>query len=338
MNIHAGTSALAIPAHDSSSDYDRWAGSICDLLKQKQAVLLAHYYTHPHIQRLAEESNGLVADSLEMARFGASYPAETLVVAGVRFMGESAKIITPNKRVLMPNLEATCSLDLGCDADEFAAFREGYPDHTVVVYANTSAKVKAQADWVVTSSIALKVVEHLDSLDQKILWAPDRHLGDYIKRQTGADMVLWDGACIVHEEFKARGLRELRRVYPDALVLAHPESPSVVLDLADVVGSTSQILNAVKNASQKRCIVATDEGIFYQLHRAAPDKQLIIAPTAGHGATCKSCARCPWMAMNSLENIYHSLKYETGEIHVEPEVIARAQVALQRMLDFQERA
>ena len=167
-------------------------------LKAQDAVLVAHYYTDPDIQRLAEETGGCVADSLEMARFGNQHKASTVVVAGVRFMGETAKILNPEKRVLMPTLEATCSLDIGCPADEFSAFCDQHPDRTVVVYANTSAAVKARADWVVTSSIALKVVDYLDSQGEKILWAPDKHLGSYVQRETGADVLLWDGACIVH--------------------------------------------------------------------------------------------------------------------------------------------
>src|SRR5690606_20401107 len=174
------------------------------LLKQHNAVLVAHYYTDPLIQALAEETGGCVSDSLEMARFGHDHPADTLVVAGVKFMGETAKILTPQKRVLMPTLEATCSLDLGCPIDEFSAFCDQHPDRTVVVYANTSAAVKARADWVVTSSIALDVAEHLAANGKKIIWAPDRHLGDYVRRESGADILMWDGACIVHEEFKAR--------------------------------------------------------------------------------------------------------------------------------------
>ena len=199
-------------------------------LIEKNAVLIAHYYTDPLIQALAEETGGVVSDSLEMARFGKTHSAQTLVVAGVKFMGETAKILTPEKRVLMPTLEATCSLDVGCPADEFSAFCDQHPDRTVVVYANTSAAVKARADWVVTSSIALEVVEYLDSMGEKILWAPDKYLGGYVQKQTGADMLLWDGSCIVHEEFKAKGINELKAVHPDAAVLVHPESPQAVID------------------------------------------------------------------------------------------------------------
>ena len=303
-------------------------------LVEEDAVLVAHYYTAPEIQALAEETGGCVSDSLEMARFGHDHDASTLVVAGVRFMGETAKILNPEKRVLMPTLEATCSLDIGCPIDEFSAFCDQHPDRKVVVYANTSAAVKARADWVVTSSIALDVAEYLHSQGEKILWAPDRHLGEYVKRQTGADIIMWDGACIVHEEFKARGVRDLKKVYPDAAVLAHPESPANVIELADRVGSTTQMIKAVKEMDEQQFIVATDQGIFYKMQQAAPDKELIIAPTAGHGATCLSCANCPWMAMNELETLAQVFDRGDNEVFVDPEIGKQAMVPLQRMLDF----
>ncbi|MFT6287698.1 MAG: quinolinate synthase [Halieaceae bacterium] len=303
-------------------------------LVAENATLVAHYYTSPAIQALAEETGGCVSDSLEMARFGHDHPARTLVVAGVKFMGETAKILTPEKRVLMPTLEATCSLDLGCPIDEFSAFCDQHPDREVVVYANTSAAVKARADWVVTSSIALDVAEHLADQGKKIIWAPDRHLGDYVQRQTGADILMWDGACIVHEEFKARGIADLKRVYPEAAVLAHPESPASVLELADRVGSTTQIINAAVNMDCRQFIVATDQGIFYKLQQLAPDKEFIIAPTAGNGGSCRSCANCPWMAMNELENLASVFDRTDNEIFVEPEIGRQAMVPLRRMLDF----
>jgi len=303
-------------------------------LQQENAVIVAHYYTSPAVQALAEETGGCVSDSLEMARFGHDHTASTLVVAGVKFMGETAKILTPQKRVLMPTLEATCSLDLGCPIDEFSAFCDQHPERKVVVYANTSAAVKARADWVVTSSIALDVVEHLTEQGEKILWAPDQYLGDYVKRQTGADMLMWDGACIVHEEFKARGIADLKRVYPDAAVLVHPESPAAVVHLADRVGSTTQIIRAASEMNNKRFIVATDQGIFYKLQQQAPDKEFIIAPTAGEGASCRSCAQCPWMAMNDLETLAQVFERDDNEICVDPSVGEQAMVPLRRMLDF----
>ena len=313
---------------------DALIASIKHLLDQEGATLVAHYYTAPEIQALAEETGGCVADSLEMARFGANADAETIVVAGVRFMGETAKILSPKKTVLMPTLAATCSLDLGCPIDAFDAFCTQHPDRTVVVYANTSAAVKARADWVVTSSIALDVVEHLTDRGEKILWAPDRYLGAYVAQQTDADMLLWDGACVVHEEFKAQGIRDLKQVYPDAKVLVHPESPTSVVDLADVVGSTSQLINAVQTLEADTFIVATDRGIFYKMAQKAPGKRLLEAPTAGEGATCKSCAHCPWMAMNSLTLLEQGLTVKDQEILVPKALADRALKPLQRMLDF----
>ncbi len=303
-------------------------------LERENAVIVAHYYTAPAIQALAEETGGCVSDSLEMARFGHDHPAQTLIVAGVRFMGETAKILTPHKRVLMPTLEATCSLDLGCPIEEFSAFCDQHPDRTVVVYANTSAAVKARADWVVTSSIALDVAEHLAEQGQKIIWAPDQHLGNYVRRETGADILMWDGACIVHEEFKARGIADLKAVYPDAAVLVHPESPESVLELADRVGSTTQIIRAAQEMDNQRFIVATDQGIFYKMQQACPGKEFIIAPTAGEGATCRSCANCPWMAMNDLETLAQAFDRDDNEIFVDPALGERAMVPLRRMLDF----
>ena len=315
---------------------DAKKANIRRLLREKNAVLVAHYYTDPLLQALAEETGGCVSDSLEMARFGYQHPAQTLVVAGVKFMGETAKILSPEKRVLMPTLEATCSLDLGCPADEFAAFCDQHPDRQVVVYANTSAAVKARADWVVTSSIALELVAHLHAQGKKILWAPDRHLGAYVQKATGADMLLWDSACIVHEEFKAKGVSDLKQVYPDAAVLVHPESPQAVVELADVVGSTSQIIAAAKRLPNPQFIVATDQGIFYKLQQQVPDKTFIIAPTAGNGAACRSCANCPWMAMNALDNLAEVLEHLPVEntIEVDPALAQRAMLPLQRMLDF----
>ena len=304
------------------------------LLKEHNATLVAHYYTDPDLQALADETGGCVADSLEMARFGAMSSAQRIVVAGVRFMGETAKILSPDKTVLMSTLEATCSLDLGCPIDAFEAFCDEHNDRTVVVYANTSAAVKARADWVVTSSIALDVVEHLSAQGEKILWAPDRYLGAYVQQQTGADMLLWQGACVVHEEFKARGIADLLKVYPDAVVLVHPESPESVVAMADVVGSTSQLIKAAVETDAETFIVATDRGIFYKMQQQAPGKRFLEAPTAGSGATCKSCAHCPWMAMNSLEQVERALLTQDQEIFVPAELAAKALVPLQRMLDF----
>ncbi|MFW1753471.1 quinolinate synthase NadA [Acinetobacter wanghuae] len=303
-------------------------------LEKRDAVLVAHYYCDPEVQELAELTGGCVSDSLEMARFGRDHPASTLVVAGVKFMGETSKILSPNKTVLMPTLEATCSLDLGCPVDEFTKFCDAHPDHTVVVYANTSAAVKARADWVVTSSCAVEIIEHLDSLGEKIIWAPDQHLGRYIQQKTGADMLLWDGACIVHEEFRSRGIANMKAIYPNAAVLVHPESPMSVVKIADAVGSTSQLIQAAQTLPNQELIVATDRGIFYKMQQAVPNKILIEAPTAGEGATCRSCAHCPWMAMNELDGILQVLEQGDQEIFVDPALAQRAKLPLDRMLDF----
>lgn len=321
-----------VPVSDAMSEELR--EQIKQKLKQHNAVLVAHYYTSPEIQSLAEETGGCVSDSLEMARFGKNHDAQTLIVAGVKFMGETAKILSPEKRVLMPTLDATCSLDIGCPADQFSDFCDQHPDRTVVVYANTSAAVKARADWVVTSSIAKDVVDYLDKNGEKILWAPDKHLGNYVQKVTGADMLLWDGSCIVHEEFKAKGLLDLKAQYPNAAILVHPESPEPVVELADVAGSTSQLIEAARTLPNDTFIVATDQGIFYKMQMACPDKTLIIAPTAGNGATCRSCANCPWMAMNELENLANVFEQHNNEITVDPVIAQKAMVPLQRMLDF----
>jgi len=325
---------LSHPQQKDHSQDQAHIARIKHLLREKNAVIVAHYYTDPVIQALAEETGGCVSDSLEMARFGKQHSASTLIVAGVKFMGETAKILTPEKTVLMPTLEATCSLDLGCPIDTFSAFCDAHPDREVVVYANTSAAVKARADWVVTSSIALKVIEHLHDQGKKIIWAPDKHLGNYVQKETGADILLWDAAWIVHEEFKAKGILDLKQVYPDAAVLVHPESPSSVVELADMVGSTSQIIQAAKTLPNPQFIVATDQGIFYKLQQQVPHKEFLIAPTAGTGATCRSCANCPWMAMNALENLADALEFGRNEILVPAEVGVKAMKPLQRMLDF----
>jgi quinolinate synthase len=319
----------------SDAKADEYREKIRDLLKARNAVLVAHYYTDASIQTLAEETGGFVADSLEMARFSHESAASTIMVAGVKFMGETAKILNPEKTILMPTLEATCSLDLECPVDAFTEFCNRYPDHQVVVYANTSAAVKAMSDWVVTSAIALDVVEHLTAQGLPVIWAPDKHLGNYIQKQTGAgNMLIWDGACIVHEEFKTRALESMRHVHPDAVILAHPESPLAVLEQADVVGSTTQLIKAAAQRTEKKFIVATDAGILYKMQQLAPGKEFILAPTAGEGATCRSCANCPWMGINTLENLYTSLLNSSHEVHVEPELCRKAMIPLQRMLDF----
>lgn len=324
------------PAPLSVAKAAELTAEIKQLLVQKNATLVAHYYTDPEIQALAEATGGCVADSLEMARFGRNAKQQTLIVAGVKFMGETAKILSPEKQILMPTMEATCSLDIGCPIDAFSAFCDQHPDRKVVVYANTSAAVKARADWVVTSSCAVEIVEHLDAQGEKIIWGPDRHLGSYIAKKTGADMLLWQGECIVHDEFSAQKLADMKNVYPDAAILVHPESPASVVEMADAVGSTSQLIKASQTMSNETFIVATDKGIFYKMQQLEPNKRFIEAPTAGNGATCKSCAHCPWMAMNGLQAIHNALV--TGgavhEVMVDDALREDALKPLNRMLDF----
>ena len=316
------------------TEIEAYRAKIKALLSEKNAVLIAHYYVDAEIQRLAEETGGIIADSLEMARFGAKHPAKILMVAGVKFMGETAKILSPNKKVLMPTLQATCSLDLSCQPAEFKKFITDHPERKVVVYANTSAEIKAMADWVVTSSIALDVIRHLQAEGHKLIWAPDKYLGAYIQKETQADMLIWKGSCIVHEEFKASALKALQAKHPEAATLVHPEAPMAVIAMADVVGSTSQLLKASTTLPHPTMIVATDNGIFYKMKQASPEKTFIEAPTGGTGATCRSCAHCPWMAMNSLKNLYESLRDESNEIEVAAATIKKALVPLSRMVDF----
>ena len=323
-----------VPVEPTQAERAALKDKIRGLLKEKNAVMVSHYYVHPDLQDLAEETGGLVSDSLEMARFGRDHAAQTLVVSGVKFMGETAKILSPEKRVLMPDLDATCSLDLGCPVEEFSAFCDAHPDRTVVVYANTSAAVKARADWLVTSSCALDIVRALKDQGQKILWAPDRHLGGYIQRETGADMVFWNGACIVHDEFKAFELEALKKEHPGAKVLVHPESPADVVALADAVGSTSAILKAARDMDATEFIVATDNGMMHKLRTLNPGKVFYEAPTAGNSATCKSCAHCPWMAMNGLAGLAHVLETGVNEVQVDPALGLLARRPIDRMLAF----
>ena len=321
------------PAYNEKKKADK-INLIKKLLKEKDAKIIAHYYTHEDIQEVAELTGGNVSDSLEMAKFGASQSSKTLVVAGVRFMGETAKILNPEKKILMPTLDAECSLDLNCPAPELLKFRQKYPDRQLVVYANTSAEVKAMADWVVTSSIAVKLIEYLNKKNIKLIWAPDKHLGNYLNDKTNANMKLWNASCIVHEEFKATALIKLMKENKDAAVLVHPESPKEVVELADVVGSTSQLISACKNLPHNKMIVATDNRIFYKMKKAAPNKILIEAPTGGKGATCISCAHCPWMAMNNLDNLIETLIDEKNEIIVDETIRKKAFISTNKMIDF----
>ena len=333
-NLATAEAWAKAPVEPTAPERSELKARIKASLKAQDAVLVAHYYVHGDLQDLAEETGGVVSDSLEMARFGFNHPAKTIVVCGVRFMGETAKILSPEKRVFMPDLEAECSLDLGCPPDQFAAFCDANPDRTVVVYANTSAAVKARADWMVTSSIAEKIVKYLHDQDKKILFAPDKHLGEYIQKQTGADMLLWQGSCVVHNEFKAKQLAEMKARHPNAKVLVHPESPDNVIRLADTVGSTTGIIQAAQRSSATEFIVATDNGILHKMKKLMPEKNFIEAPTAGYAATCQSCGHCPWMAMNGLKNLAAVLETGKNEIHIDPEISRKAKLCITRMLDF----
>jgi len=318
----------------STTERDALKERLRALLKAQDAVLVAHYYVDAELQELAEETGGYVSDSLDMARFGSEHSAKTLVVAGVRFMGETAKILNPEKRILMPDLSADCSLDMNCPSQQFNDFCDAHPDHTVVVYANTSAAVKARADWMVTSGSAVDVVTHLAEKGEKIIWAPDKHLGSYIQKMTGIDMLLWQGSCIVHDEFRALELEKLKRKHPDAAILVHPESPAAVVELADVVSSTTGLIKAATELDNQTFIVATDNGIFYKMKQAAPQKIFIEAPSAGDGATCQSCAHCPWMAMNNLQNLAQVLETGSNEIQVDERIRTQAVNSVQRLLNF----
>ena len=330
VETHLPESSIKLNATDKSL----LSKKIKQQLKQQNAALIAHYYTPAEVQALAEETDGFVGDSLAMAQFGQQHKAEKLIIAGVKFMGETAKILSPEKIVLMPTLAANCSLDLNCPADEFSAFCAANPERTVVAYSNTSAVVKARADWVVTSSIALPIIEHLHQQGKKILWASDKHLGAYLEKETGADILAWDAACIVHEEFKAKYLLDLKKQYPNAAILAHAESPLTVLEIADVVGSTSQLLQAAGQLSNNVLLVATEDGIFYKMKQLVPNKNLILAPTGGKGATCRSCGYCPWMKMNDLQTISKTLDNLDNEIKVDETVRQHALVSVQRMMNF----
>ena len=321
-------------AQKPRTDRSQLIAHIKRMLLEQNAVLVAHYYVAAELQALADETGGHVSDSLDMARFGNEHAAKTLIVAGVRFMGETAKILNPEKRVLMLDQAATCSLDEACPADAFSEFCDAHPDRTVVVYANTSAAVKARAEWVVTSSIAAKVVAHLHAQGKKILWAPDKHLGHYVQQVTGADMLIWQGTCVVHTEFKAKLLLDMKAAHPEAAVLVHPESPAGVIALADVVGSTTALIKAAETLPNSTFIVATDNGIFHKMHEAAPGKTFLEAPTGGVGATCKSCAHCPWMEMNTLEKLAKVLETGANEIRIDEAVRVKAVISIQRMLDF----
>lgn len=296
------------------------------LRKEKNAVIMAHYYTYPEIQEIAD----FVGDSLALAQQAAKTDADIIVLCGVHFMGETAKIICPDKKVLVPDMNAGCSLADSCPAQEFQEFIKKYPQHTVISYVNTSAAVKALTDIVVTSSNAKKIVDQLP-LDEKIIFGPDRNLGNYINSVTGRNMVLWNGACHVHEQFSVEKLVELKKQYPYAKVLAHPECKSVVLKLADVVGSTQALLNYAVNSDQQQFLVATESGILHKMQKQCPDKQFIPVPP--NDSTC-ACNNCSYMKLNTLEKLYSCLLQENNEIFVDKEIAEKAIRPINRMLEM----
>ena len=324
----------ALKGNDVQVDKTKLFESITKNLISKNASIVSHYYVDPLIQEITEETGGFVGDSLEMAKFGSHIQTENLIVCGVKFMAETAKILSPEKNIYVPTLESTCSLDLGCPASDLKKMKDRYPDRVLVVYANTSAEVKAMADWVVTSSIAKEIIEDLHLNGEKILWAPDKYLGGYLQKITNADMILWNSVCVVHEEFKASGLKDLKKIHPDAGILVHPESPAEVISMADAVGSTSHLIKASQELDFKKFIVATDKSIFYKMTQLSPTKEFFEAPTGGVGSTCKSCAHCPWMGLNSLQNLDTCINKLSNEILLEDSIIKKAKIPLDKMINF----
>ena len=300
--------------------------AINELKKEKNAVILGHYYQKGEIQDIAD----YIGDSLALAQIAAKTDVDILVMCGVHFMGETAKVLCPDKKVLVPDLNAGCSLADSCPADKFAEFVKAHPGYTVISYVNTTAAVKAVTDVVVTSTNAKQIVESFPK-DEKIIFGPDRNLGNYINSITGREMLLWDGACHVHEQFSVEKIVELKAQYPDAVVLAHPECKSVVLKLADMVGSTAALLKYAVNSDKQRFIVATEAGILHEMQKKCPQKTFIPAPP--NDSTC-GCNECNFMRLNTLEKLYNCLKYEVPEVTVDPEVSREAVKPIKRMLEI----
>lgn len=299
------------------------------MCREKNAVIMAHYYTDGEIQDMAD----FVGDSLALAQKAATTDADIIVMCGVHFMGETSKILCPDKKVLVPDLEATCSLAESCPADKFAEFIAEHPGHTVISYVNTTAATKAVTDIVVTSSNAREIVESLPQ-DTPIIFGPDRNLGGYINSITGRNMLLWDGACHVHEKFSVEKIVELKKQYPDAKVLVHPECNGAVVKLADKVGSTAALLKYSINDSSNTFIVATESGILHEMQKACPEKTFIPAPPSD--STC-ACNECSYMKLVTMQKLYDCLKNEAPEIHVDAEVAEKAIVSINRMLEISEK-
>lgn len=302
------------------------------LKKEKNAVILAHYYQTADIQDVAD----YIGDSLGLSQQAAKTKADLIVFAGVRFMAETAKILSPGKKVVLPDMNAGCSLEESAPADKFAAFKAQYPDAVVISYVNCSAELKTLTDIVCTSTNAIKIVESVPA-DKQIIFAPDKNLGGYINRVTGRNMILWDGACMVHESFSARLLKEMREKHPNAVVIAHPESEKPVLDQAEYIGSTTGLLKYTINSPKKEFIVATESGILHQMQKGSPDKVFHVAPTSQNGRACQACQDCPHMKLNTLEKLYSCLKDETPEIILPENTIRDARAAIDRMLEISEK-
>jgi quinolinate synthase len=311
---------------DSKIDIEK---EILDMCDRKNAVILAHYYQESEIQDIAH----FVGDSLDLSRKAASTDADIIVFAGVHFMAETAKILSPSKKVLIPDLMAGCSLADSCPPEDFATFKKKYPDHTVVSYVNTTAEIKAMTDIVCTSTNAFHIINSLPE-DEKIIFAPDRNLGNYIKSITGRDMVIWNGACHVHEEFSLERILELKEHHKEAKIIAHPECEKPIRIIADHIGSTSSLLQFTKEDKAQSFIVATESGILHQMKLASPQKEFIPAPPKD--STC-ACNDCKFMKLISLKKIYNTLKYEQPEIQMEESLRSKAEVSIRRMLEISDR-
>ncbi len=319
------SSAAGYPTGVKSTNRDDLFSQIEQLKREKNAVILAHYYQEPDIQDVAD----FVGDSLELARAAQRSTADLIVFAGVHFMAEGAKILNPTRKVVLPDLRAGCSLANSCPPDAFAALRARHPDHFVVSYINCSAAIKAQSDVICTSSNAVTIIESIPT-DRPILFAPDRNLGAWLEKKTGRKMLLWQGACIVHETFSERKIAALQVEHPDAELIAHPECEASLLAKAQFVGSTSALLKYVIESPKKTFIVATEEGILHQMRKQAPGKELIPAPPNQNCA----CNECPYMKLNTLEKLHAALRDETPEITMTEDLRLKAEAPLQRMLDW----
>lgn len=302
------------------------------LKKEKNAVILAHYYQTSDIQDVAD----YIGDSLGLSQQAAKTKADVIVFAGVRFMAETAKILSPKKKVVLPDINAGCSLEESAPADKFIAFKEQYPDAVVISYVNCSAELKTLTDIVCTSTNAVKIVESVPE-DKQIIFAPDKNLGAYLNRVTGREMILWDGACMVHETFSAKMVKDLKKKHPEAVFIAHPESEEAVLEVAEFIGSTTGLLKHTISNPAKEFIVATESGILHQMRKASPDKKFVVAPSVKNGQACQACGDCPHMKLNTMEKLYNCLKDESPEIELSDEILKAAKAPIDKMLEISAR-